>query len=64
MSNVKENLEVLAIIDELREVSITPMPAVPGAEIAAARADEMETVNPIEVHASIYLGHRGSSING
>ncbi len=33
---------------ELREVSITPMPAVPGAEIAAARADEMETVNPVD----------------
>jgi hypothetical protein len=24
------------------------MPAVPGAEIAAARADEMETVNPVD----------------
>jgi len=33
---------------ELREVSITPMPAVPGAEIASARNDDMETVNPID----------------
>ncbi len=32
---------------ELREVSITPMPAVPGAEVASAR-NEDETVNPVD----------------